>query len=76
MTKIAVSIREPRLENEANFIVLMSASNSLHSPWLTAPQISEQFRTYIAKYTQQERNKSFLVISSIDKQRILGYKNS
>lgn len=70
-----VTIREPRAEDERNFIDTMQASSSVHYPWITAPSSTEEFQTYLQKYSNQERNKSFLVVSLDDRDKILGIIN-
>jgi RimJ/RimL family protein N-acetyltransferase len=60
LKKPVVWIREPTLEDEANFLAAMLCSQVLHHPWVTAPQTPQEFRSYMQRY-QQANQKSFLV---------------
>lgn len=70
-----VTIREPREEDEENFLRSMSESSHLHPPWITAPSSIEEFQAYIQKYSDSQRNKSFLIVPFDDQGKILGVIN-
>ncbi|GEM_PF-401856 len=58
-----ITIREPVLQDEENFLAAMQRSAQLHKLWVKAPQTSDEFRAYI-KRSQQENQKSFLVLKN------------
>jgi len=66
-----IFIREPLLGDEDAFLIAIQKSQSLHHPWVKAPQNSEEFKDYIQRY-QQTDYKSFLVF--LDK-NIIGVFN-
>lgn len=55
-----IIIREPRLEDEDDFIAAMQRSQILHHPWVKSPKTSQEFGDYFQRY-QQNNQKSFLV---------------
>jgi RimJ/RimL family protein N-acetyltransferase len=57
-----IKIREPQLEDQSAFIAAMKNSESLHFPWVNAPNTPEAFESYLAR-SQDPRHKSFLVLS-------------
>lgn len=63
MTVDTIIIREPTLQDEAQFLSATQKSISLHRQWVKAPKTSEEFRAYI-KRSQQENQKSFLVLKN------------
>lgn len=60
--KQLVSIREPKLEDENNFLAAMQVSQTLHQPWVKSPQTLQEFIDYFQRY-QQKNQKSFLVLN-------------
>lgn len=62
---IPVLIREPKHEDENAFIAAMQLSQSLHYPWINAPQTSQEVKSYIQRL-QKENQKSFLVCDKKD----------
>jgi [ribosomal protein S5]-alanine N-acetyltransferase len=62
---ITVLICEPNSEDENSFIAAMQRSQSLHYPWIKAPQTPQEFNSYIQRF-QQENQKSFLVCDKED----------
>ena len=56
-----ITIREPTLQDEENFLLAMQKSVPLHHPWVKAPLTSEEFHTYI-KRSQQDNQKSLIVL--------------
>ncbi|OGT45769.1 MAG: alanine acetyltransferase [Gammaproteobacteria bacterium RIFCSPHIGHO2_12_FULL_38_11] len=61
MTTDIIIIREPTLQDEAQFLSATQKSVSLHHPWVKAPLTSEEFHTYI-KRSQQDNQKSLLIL--------------
>lgn len=55
-----VFIREPKIDDEDEFIAAMQRSQSLHHPWVKAPATPQEFDEYFQRY-QQPNQKSFLV---------------
>ena len=56
-----ITIREPTLQDEENFLLAMQKSVPLHHPWVKAPLTSEEFHTHI-KRSQQDNQKSLLIL--------------
>src|SRR3990167_5117855 len=61
MTTDIIIIREPTLQDEAQFLSATQKSVSLHHPMVKAPLTSEEFHTYI-KRSQQDNQKSLLIL--------------
>jgi len=53
-------LREPRLDDEANFLANSQKSQLLHQPWLKAPSTSSEFRAYLERYSLANQ-RSFLL---------------
>ncbi len=53
-------IREPTIEDEIKFLEAMRRSPTLHYPWVSPPQTSQDFSIYLNRY-QLNNQKSFLV---------------
>ena len=43
----ALTIREPTLEDEDDFIASMQRSLALHHPWVKSPKTPEEFSDYL-----------------------------
>src|SRR5690348_9201884 len=56
----SISIREPQLSDEAEFVAAMQQSKALHHPWTQSPQTSAEFKDYVDRY-HQAKYKSYLV---------------
>lgn len=67
-----IRIREPSLMDAEHFIAAMQRSESLHSPWTTAPKTLKEFEQYIERI-QQPNQKGFLV--EMDEKNIAGVFN-
>ena len=48
----SVSIREPKLGDENEFLQAMKASESLHHPWTKAPTTSDEFQKLVQRCQQ------------------------
>jgi RimJ/RimL family protein N-acetyltransferase len=59
-----VFVREPKIEDRAEFISAMKRSQLLHHPWVKAPTTEKEFDDYFKRY-QQPNQKSFLVCDSV-----------
>ena len=57
---VDVIIREPKIEDRAEFISAMQRSQSLHHLWVKAPTTEKEFDDYFQRY-QQSNQKSFFV---------------
>ena len=68
----SVSIREPKLSDEAEFLQAMKASEFLHHPWTKAPATSDEFQKLVQR-CQQDNFQSYLVCD--DKGSIVGIFN-
>ena len=55
-----IIIREPILDDKGAFLSAMRSSQSLHHPWVKAPETSQEFDNYLQNL-QQSNQKSFLV---------------
>ena len=53
-------IREPRDEDENDFLSAMQRSQFLHYPWVKPPLTSEEFKIYL-KRSQMQNQKSYFV---------------
>jgi ribosomal-protein-alanine N-acetyltransferase len=71
-TKPNIILREPGLEDETCFLDAMNESRHFHSPFVTPPQTSEAYKTYMER-TQQPNQKSYLAF--IDSGALLGVFN-
>lgn len=60
-----IVIRELRFEDEPAFIAAMRRSQSLHHPWVKAPQTPQEFSDYLHR-SLQGNQKSFLVCDQSD----------
>lgn len=58
-----IEIREPTLQDEAEFLDAMQKSKALHHPWVSAPLTPEEFHAYI-KRSEQDNQKCFLVLKN------------
>lgn len=67
-----IRIREPNINDAVQFIDFMSRSQSLHSPWTTAPKTLNEFEQYIERI-QQPNQKGLLV--EVDEKNIAGVFN-
>ncbi len=67
-----IRIREPNINDAVQFIYFMSRSESLHSPWTTAPKTLNEFEQYIERI-QQPNQKGLLV--EVDEKNIAGVFN-
>jgi ribosomal-protein-alanine N-acetyltransferase len=63
-----VSLVEPSLHDQDEFLALVGSSTSLHEPWVSPPSSREAFATYLEKIRRPE-NAGFFVKSS---QRLVG----
>lgn len=67
-----ITIREPNLNDSIQFIDIMRRSESLHSPWTTAPRTLNEFEKYIERI--QEPNQKGLLVE-INEKNIAGVFN-
>lgn len=65
-------IRAPQLEDEKNFLDMITSSQSLHFPWVNPASTSVEFRNYVQK-SQQPNQKSFFLYA--DTNEIIGVFN-
>ncbi len=56
-----ITIREPQLEDESQFLEAALRSLDLHFPWVKAPTSSEEFQKYIQK-SKIEGERSFVLL--------------
>lgn len=68
----SILIREPQLSDEQQFLDTMQRSQTLHSPWVVAPRIPEEFQSYIQR-SLQPNNKNLLALN--DSEDIIGVFN-
>ncbi len=59
-TEKILNIREPKAEDENDFLSAMQRSQSLHYPWVKPPLTSEEFKAYL-KRSQMQNQKSYFV---------------
>lgn len=69
-----IYLREPNINDLDNFVVTMQKSVEIHSPWITAPKSSLEYLQYLKKYTNNDKNKSYLICEQTSNQ-ILGVVN-
>ena len=67
-----VIIREPLHADAENFILAMTRSESIHSPWVIVPKTIDEYDKYILRI-KQPNQKGFLV--EVDEQDIAGVFN-
>lgn len=58
-----ISIREPKLSDEDEFLKAMKESETLHHPWTKAPTTPEEFHKYL-KCCQQDNIKGYFACNS------------
>lgn len=59
-TEPVVTISEPQLSDQDEFLAAVAASRKLHHPWVSAPSSAEDFVCYVNK-SQQSNNFGYLV---------------
>lgn len=55
-----LNIREPKAEDENNFLSAMQRSQSLHHSWVKPPLTSEEFKTYLKRSHMQNQKNYFV----------------
>ncbi|KTC86446.1 GNAT family N-acetyltransferase [Legionella brunensis] len=71
-TSKSIYIRELCAVDEANFLAIMLKSKPFHFPFVTAPQTTEEFKTYLHK-SQQDDQKCYLALDKSE--HIIGVFN-
>lgn len=68
-----VTLRQPELADQREFLERVRASRALHHPWTAAPSTREQFACYVQRM-REPANRGFLVCE-VEQGRIVGVVN-
>ncbi|HHF7368387.1 TPA: GNAT family protein [Legionella bozemanae] len=71
-TTNTILLRTLSQHDEANFLLTMQKSRDFHYPFVSAPQTSEEFQTYLQKYQHEDR-RCFLALNQ--NEEIIGVFN-
>ncbi len=61
-----ISIREPKQDDEHNFLAAMHCSQTLHALWTQPPQNTQEYQNYLER-SQQDNSKFYLVLDQDEK---------